>query len=89
MLLSSGLTQEGKGIRHLNCISQRAHIIEKGNVAVMGNILKIIVCGHLEFSHPLQGVLDKLPQQGLEKKKRSIETISSKQQKNEREVGCV
>jgi len=55
-LPSSGLTPEGKGIRHLeswNRISQRAHIIVRGNVVVMGNILKIIVHGHLELSHPL------------------------------------
>lgn len=59
MLLSSGLTPEGKGIRHLeilNHISQRAAIIERGNVAVMGNIQKIIVRGHLELSQPLEDV---------------------------------
>lgn len=63
LLLSSGLTPEGKGIRHLeilNHISQRAAIIERGNVAVMGNIQKIIVCGHLELSQPLEDVPDKL-----------------------------
>lgn len=43
-------------------MSQRAHIIERGNVAVMGNILKIIVQGHLELSHPLEGLSDKLLQ---------------------------
>lgn len=63
LLLSSGLTPEGKGIRHLeilNHISQRAAIIERGNVAVMGNIQKITVCGHLELSQPLEDVPDKL-----------------------------
>lgn len=63
LLLNSGLTPEGKGIRHLeilNHISSRTAIIERGNVAVMGNIQKIIVCGHLELSHPPEDILDKL-----------------------------
>lgn len=50
VLLSGGLTQRGKGIRHLNGISQRALIIEEGDGVVMGNIVKITVRGHLEFS---------------------------------------
>lgn len=68
MLLSEGLTPEGKSIKHLaslNRIRQRVHIIERGNVAVMGNIQKIIVLGHLEISHPLEGVSDKSQQRGL------------------------
>lgn len=39
--------------------------MERGNVAVMGNILKIIVHGDLELSHPLEGILDKLQQWGF------------------------
>lgn len=57
------LTLVGNGIKHfrsLTSISQRAHIIEGGNVADMGNIQKTIVHGHLELSHPLESVSDKL-----------------------------
>lgn len=36
--------------------------MEMGNVAVMGNTPKIIVHGHLELSHPLEGISDKLQQ---------------------------
>lgn len=45
LLLSSGLTPEGKGIRHLeslNGISRRSCIMVWGNVTVMGNIQKNI-----------------------------------------------
>lgn len=60
------MTPEGKGIRpfkkSLNCINQRAQTIERENAAVMGNILKIIVHDHLEPSHPLDSMSDKLQQ---------------------------
>lgn len=45
-------------------------------------MLEIIVHGHFELSHPLAGVSDKSQQWRL--KTRSIETIGSKQLKNER-----
>lgn len=51
VLLRSGLTPEGKGIRHLeslNCIRHRSHVIQQGDVAAMGIILKIIFHGHLQ-----------------------------------------